>query len=135
MIPGWLILALSEIGNAEGRNHERIAEYKKMGTCAGTPDTVPWCADFMNWIMITSGNKGTGLSNARSFLTWGKPIDAPALGCVCVFSRGSDKAEGHVALYLDSHDGLIYCLGGNQGNRVGINAYDKKNLLGYRWTA
>jgi len=135
MIPLHLDIALNEIGQAEipgPGNNPRIAEYLKSVGLPGI-DVIPHCAAFVDWCLVQSGVKGTGSGLARSFLHWGFKIEEPKLGCVVVLRRGIDPVKGHVGFFLDASRGFIRILGGNQGDRVGINAYSTLRLLDYRW--
>ena len=71
--------------------------------------------------------------NARSFLKLGEEVFTPRIGDVVVFWRESISSwKGHVAFFIKETNEYIYVLGGNQGNKVGINAYRKERLLSYR---
>ena len=83
--------------------------------------------------MKQAGIKGTGLANARSWLTWGAKLEKPAEGCVVVLKRGLPPS-GHVTLFAaDNGDGTVKCLGGNQGDQVKYSNYPIADVLGYRW--
>lgn len=139
-IPYHLTIALTQIGTTEilgKESNSKIDEYLKSVNIPGN-DEIPWCAAFANWVLLEANLPGTGLPNARSFLDYRRggsmdtKIAKPELGCLVIFSRGSQSWQGHVGFYLDYYRGLIRILGGNQKNRVGINAYSTKKLLGYR---
>jgi len=135
MIPRHLAVALKEIGimEVEGNNsNPRINEYLESVGMRGD-DEIPWCAAFVNWALEQVDVLGTKSPAARSFLTWGYRINDPMLGCIVVLKRGSGSWQGHVGIFLDDYKGYIRILGGNQLNRVGINAYPKIKLLGFRW--
>jgi hypothetical protein len=85
--------------------------------------------------MATSGHKlAQEPLRARSWLTWGKPLEKPIPGCVVVLKRGNNPHQGHVGLYVQpGKDGTIYVLGGNQGDAVTIAKFRKSSVLGYRW--
>lgn len=93
-----------------------------------------WCAIFINKMLQTAGIKGTGKANARSFLNWGYSTQTPKKGDIVVFWRGKKTSwKGHVGLYWgEAEDGYIYCLGGNQSNKVSVAKYPKYRVLGYR---
>lgn len=139
--PVHLAIAFNEIGVAEipgPGNNPRIAEYLKSVSLPGI-DKIPHCAAFVNWVVKGGdlrgykGVDGTESGMARSFLQWGYPLLDPVLGCVVVLKRGLNPKKGHVGFYLDHSRGFIRILGANQGDRVGINAYAKTRLLGYRY--
>lgn len=129
-------LARAELGVKEipgEGNNPRIIEYAKHTTLKASADAVPWCAAFANFITDSAGFPGTGLANARSFLKWGVKLDKPVLGCVVVFKRGK-APKGHVAFcdHEDISNGIIRCIGGNQGDAVKVSRFPVADVLGYR---
>ncbi|HYE86361.1 MAG TPA: TIGR02594 family protein [Vicinamibacterales bacterium] len=101
-----------------------------------TNDDTPWCALFLNRVCLACqlplSGSGYELLRAKSFLTWGQPLSAPALGAVLVFKR----PEGfHVGLYVGERADAYCVLGGNQGNSVGLTWIAKDRLEGCRWPA
>ena len=135
MIPLHLIRAFNYIGIKEipgKESHPKIAEWLHD---IGLPETdeFAWCAAAMHGILKESGIEGTGKPLARSYLNWGIVLDKPRTGCLAIIERGDESWMGHAALYIDGHDSLIYCLGGNQMNRFGISMYLENKVLGYRW--
>ncbi|WP_234842779.1 TIGR02594 family protein [Sinorhizobium meliloti] len=96
------------------------------------PRVTPWCAAFVNAVLGAQGIEGTGKLNARSFLNFGMPTDAPKPGDIVVMSRGSG-AQGHVGFFQGyDANGNILVLGGNQSNSVKVSAYGIDRLLGFR---
>jgi uncharacterized protein (TIGR02594 family) len=70
---------------------------------------------------------------AKSWLGVGRPVDQPHLGDVVVLWREHPKSwKGHVGLFIRQTPNWVYLLGGNQGNRVSIQAYRRHRVLGYR---
>jgi uncharacterized protein (TIGR02594 family) len=96
------------------------------------PRITPWCAGFVNGVLGASGVQGTGKLNARSFLNFGMPTDRPKKGDVVVLGW-ADGVHGHVGFFqgFDSN-GRVRILGGNQGNRVSVQSFDPRHVLGYR---
>lgn len=135
MDPRWLLIALREMGVAETPgpgDNPRIVDYHAATLGRFRDDEVPWCSSFLNWCMAKAGFTPTGSAMARSWLTWGVPLDQPRLGAVTVFQRGTPPA-GHVGLHLAGDEELVWVLGGNQGDRVSVAPYPRARLLGYRW--
>lgn len=129
--------ALNEIGVSEkkgSRHEDRILEYFKGAGYSGIKDDeTAWCAAFANFILKQCGIKGSGKLNARSFMNVGTPCAEPKMGDIVVFWRESrDSWKGHVGFYIREDEKYIYCLGGNQNNKVGIDRYPKYRLLSYR---
>ncbi len=139
--PDWLLRARREIGIKEKvgpADHPRILQYFAETKIAPAMhhDSVPWCSAFACWVMEQSGIRSTRSAAARSWLTWGKPLDKPQKGCIVVFERKSadNPNAAHVAFYVgEAEDGSILVLGGNQANQVCIRPYAKDRLIGYRW--
>jgi uncharacterized protein (TIGR02594 family) len=144
--PPWLTIALDELKKGVAELHDpeenpRIVEYLKTTKLdppeAAESDETDWCSAFVNWCFEQCGIKGTGRSNARSWLGFGDRITTPRKGCVVVFKRPPNPAHGHVAFYIGevpgNQGGSIAVLGGNQGDAVTIATQRKKMFLGYRW--
>lgn len=124
--------AYAEMGQTEiagAKDNPRIVEYHQATSLKASDDETPWCASFVNWVLKQMGEKGTNSAAAKSFATWGKELAEPVRGCIAVFTR---DGGGHVAFVDHVAGDMIYCLGGNQSNKVCISAYAKSRLLGYR---
>ena len=117
----------------KGKNHNpRILQYHNATSLKASTDEVPWCSSFVNYIVQKSGDKGTESAMARSWEKWGKEIEKPVPGCIVVFSRGSDKRFGHVAIFCYETKKNIYVIGGNQSDSVNITPYSKSKFVTYR---
>jgi uncharacterized protein (TIGR02594 family) len=138
-LPPWYELALAERGVKEapgGANNPAVqAYYKDSGHAEIKHDSVPWCAAFVGAMLKRAGLKPSGSLLARSYLAWGKKLAQPKRGAIVVLSRGSSSWQGHVAFFEREEKGRIFCLGGNQSDRVSLASYPKSRLLGYRWPA
>jgi uncharacterized protein (TIGR02594 family) len=135
--PKWMRLARSEIGTKEvvGPEHNPsvLAYFRDAGFPEINDDETAWCAGFTNAMLQRAGYAGSKSLAARSFLTWGKPVDKPYPGCIAVFSRGDPRSwTGHVGFYVGESGGNVQVLGGNQSNQVSIAPQAKSRLLGYR---
>lgn len=85
----------------------------------GLTDDVAWCAAFVGSCLAECGLQGSGNLMARSYVNWGRkvsPQDAGA-GDVAVIPRGKPP-QGHVFIVTDIRDGIVYGIGGNQGDAV-----------------
>lgn len=138
--PKWLELGRAEIGTHETPgaqdNPKIMGYYRDAGHPEIKHETVAWCAAWVGAMLERSGTPSAKSLSARDYLNWGKKLDKPQLGCVCVFSRGDPRSwEGHVGFYAgeDISGDFILLLGGNQGDQVSIAKQSKKRLLGYRW--
>lgn len=134
-----LKIAFAELGTEEMQGSEHnpeILKYaKETGISGITSDEIPWCSTFVNWVAWKAGLQYSGKPNARSWLNVGTRVTAPEPGDIVVFWRESPESwKGHVGIFLGiSHDKKrVYCLGGNQGNRVSVSAYRLNTVLAYQ---
>lgn len=136
--PKYAQLAYSYIGQKEvpgSKSNPLILRWIQDFLGWGDDDgKVAWCAIFINTMLKEAGIEGTGKANARSFLDWGRTVETPRRGDIVVFERGGRSSwKGHVGIYWgEAGDGSIYCLGGNQSDKVSIASYSKSRILGYR---
>lgn len=114
--------------------HRNILSFFIEETTGGeiNPETTAWCAAFVNAALGATGEQGTGQLTARSFLNWGRSVDVPQRGDIVVLERGDEPWMGHVGFYVREDKNYVYVLGGNQGNQVSIQRYNKNRLLGVR---
>lgn len=135
--PTWLQKARLLIGVAEipGPRHsaEVLQMWRDIKRGGIRDDETPWCAAFVGAVLERSGIRSSRFESARSYLTWGEKLDAPALGAVAVFTR---DGGGHVGFVVGVEpDGDLLILGGNQSNAVNVRAFSPKRLSGLRWPA
>lgn len=135
--PPWLARAWAEFGQKEWRgnaDNPRIIDlFRDVGHADGARDEVPWCAAFLGACLERAGHAGTRSLRARSYLTWGQSIAEPRLGAVAVLSRGSDPALGHVGFLVGETPEALLLLGGNQGDAVTVEPFNRVRLLALRW--
>ena len=130
----WVDFAIEELGvkEVQGKgNNPRVLQYHAVSG-GFSEDSVPWCASFVNFIMIKAGYKGPKYpARAKSWLKFGKSSIKPVLGSIAVKSR---KGGGHVAFVLgeDKSGEYVYCLGGNQSDAVNVKKYKKSAFLDFR---
>ena len=137
--PRWLELAWADLGVTEASgaadNPDVVRYYADAGHPEVRHDEVAWCAAFVGACLERAGLQGTRSLAARSYLDWGTPLDEPRIGAVAVLSRGSDPSLGHVGFLLAMNASRIVLLGGNQGDAVSVQSFDRSRLLGLRWPA
>lgn len=135
-LPEHLKIAMKELGVRElagSKHNPRIIEYHKATSLKATQDEISWCSSFVNWCLLQAGKNGTDNAAARSFLQWGNPVEKAKVGDVVVFWRVKKNGwQGHVAFYIEENSTAVKVLGGNQGNEVCYQWYNKSQLLGYR---
>lgn len=131
-------IAARELGQKEiqGGENPRILEYWRATDTKVSSDETPWCAAFVNWVLMKAGIDGTFSPLAKSFLHWkgGNPIKIQNAmrGDVVVLERAKPHPTfGHVA-FFDSYDApinTIRLLGGNQSNSVSISSYPVTRVI------
>ena len=134
----WLVKARSYLGLKEykGREHNTtIVNWWIRIQQVFRDDETPWCAAFVGGVLEEVGIASTKKANARSYTTWGRLLDKPAVGCIVVFWRGKKSGwKGHVGFVTGKDEkGRLLVLGGNQSDAVNIKAFPKSRVLSYRW--
>jgi len=134
-LPPWLKEALLDLGKgvteiAGPEDNPDIVQAHSYTTLGAKDDETPWCSSEMCKWMERAGIPSTKSAAAASWGTWGRELKNGQLGCVVVMSR---TGGNHVALYLDEDDVGVYCLGGNQGNRVSVRRYSWDRVSHFRW--
>ena len=120
--------------------HERTDRAELAAYVGVDPVRTEWCAAFVNAVLeesnIISNNNHKYPLTARAFLDWGTIVGDPQPGDIVVFPRGNQGWQGHVGFYLKTANinGVEYylILGGNQRNKVGVEAYRANTALGIR---
>jgi uncharacterized protein (TIGR02594 family) len=133
--PLWLTEARKLIGVREipGVNHHPaiVQMWRSIRRSGIKDDETPWCAAFVGHCLERAGIVSSRFESARSYSTWGQPLQAPVVGCIAVFTR---QGGGHVGFVTGvDRSGNLLILGGNQGNEVNIRAFPLTRLTGYRW--
>lgn len=139
MKPIWLLVAEAFVGLREVSGPQSSPVILRWVAATGAPqwyddDDKPWCALFLNRVLlacrIPMSGTGYALLRAKSFETWGRPLTAPSIGAVLVFTR---DGGGHVGLYLGENADNFLVLGGNQRNEVSETWIAKARLSAIRW--
>jgi uncharacterized protein (TIGR02594 family) len=140
--PKWLQTALEYVGTAEitGRadNPVIMQFYRDCGHDEIEHDEVAWCAAFVGACLKRAGKPTSApvVTNllARSYLKYGKKLDAPVPGCIAVWARGKPPS-GHVGFVVkvNAENGTIKTIEGNVGNQVQWGTHRISDALGYRW--
>ncbi len=132
---GWRELGQNEQAGAAAQNARILALYRDCGHAEIRNDEVAWCAAFIGASLERAGIASTRSLLARSYLNWGKALEAGQLGAVAVLERGSDPSQGHVGFFIGETGDSLILLGGNQSDAVTVAAFPKGRLLGLRWPA
>lgn len=133
----WIEEMLSVFGLHEARDNARLRAWLKSdGATLGNPAGLPWCGDAVETAIRNAipdepftGDLKANPYWARNWLGFGV-ICQPVYGAVAVFERGSG---GHVGFIVGQDARSWHVLGGNQGDKIGVTAIDKRRLLGCRW--
>jgi uncharacterized protein (TIGR02594 family) len=128
-------IAMAELGQQEikGEVHNpRIVEYHKVTTLAAKNDETNWCSAFVCWCLEQAGIRSTRMANARSYLDWGQDVKSPYEGCIVVIKRGYEPWMGHVGFMVKTTKEHVYILGGNQGDKVSVQAFPLYRVLSFR---
>lgn len=143
--PIWLVHALKDNGLREVRGGEnpRIIEMDSYTTLKAKEDEIAWCSAALCCWFEEVHISSTKSAAAISWATWGKGLDEPKEGCVCVVRHkksGNDKATGstsgyHVALWLGQDRDYVYLFGGNQSDSVKKSSFPLKDyeIVALRW--
>jgi uncharacterized protein (TIGR02594 family) len=132
--PKWLELARADVGTREIHGPQTNAKIKKWLVALKawwSDDEAPWCGVALAaWMQQSNQSYPKDYYRALSWLNWGEPSAKPVEGCVVIFARAGG---GHVAL-LEAlgEDGRLLCTGGNQGDEVSTDWFDKTRVVGYR---
>jgi len=121
---------------AGSRNNPQIIKYfSETGHENIKNEETSWCAAYMNWCAKKAGLDYPENLLARSWLNIGQEVESPQLGDIVVFWRNKKNSwTGHVSLFIykDEKQNKIYCLGGNQNEKVCIAPYPAETVLAYR---
>jgi len=131
----WIVAARNYLGTAEVHGSGTAPLIRTWLTSLKawwTDDETPWCGTFVAACMKEAGIlPAKNWYRAMGWLDWGTPIARPVPGCVVVYAR---TGGGHVGFVVGRDGtGRIMTLGGNQGDRVSIAAFDPLRVAGYRW--
>jgi uncharacterized protein (TIGR02594 family) len=106
-----------------------VAEARRwIGTNPTTRATL-WCARFMNFVLGRLGLPGTASDLAKSFASYGKPLERPKVGAIAVMNR---KGGGHVGVVSGfDKDGDPIIISGNYSRRVAEAVYARSRIITY----
>ncbi len=138
-VPPWLRLAQADLGIVEGvgksNNPKVLAMFADAGFAGIKDDAVAWCAAATGSWLKRAGIAPSGSLAARSYERWGVGLKEPALGAIATKKRGNSAWQGHVGLVVGASATQIFLLGGNQGDRVSVAAFPRKEFTSFRWPA
>lgn len=139
MEPSWLKFARKELGTKEvpghGNNPTVVNYFNEAQHPEIKQDEVPWCAAFVGAMLKRAGIKPSGSLMARSYEQWGQTLVKPVLGCVGVKKRPGAGFVGHVGFVVGLTSDTVILLGGNQGDKVSIASFKRREFTAFRWPA
>jgi uncharacterized protein (TIGR02594 family) len=130
----WMAVAMKEATKWAGKKEAIITKtdnfHHEIGL-RGDLENTPWCASFVNYCLMESGNPYEKSASSQFPISSKKflCIDKPIYGAIMVLKNyfaGTNKAHGsgHVTfVYGISDNGKVVCLGGNQGDRIKLSGY------------
>lgn len=98
-------------------------------------DETSWCSSYLCWCAQNAKLESSTSLLARSWLDIGSAVESPKTGDIVIFWREKQKSwQGHVSVFIneDPITGQVFCLGGNQDDKVCVKAYPTEQVLGYR---
>jgi len=131
----YIQYAINELGVHEipGKgSNRRVEQYHSAVGYPNWSDDVPWCASFVGFIMLKAGYSLPELpARALSWKNFGKKVSKPIYGAIAVKKR---KGGGHVTFVVGTlkNSNYLVCLGGNQGDKVGLSIYHKSKFKYFR---
>lgn len=140
--PTWLTRARKEIGVKEISGLKHNLSVLQYGVDARVPDAssdeIPWCAWFVGAILEREGITGTHSALAKSYASkgWGENLPKTELrpGAIVVLNRvGGADWQGHTGFAMGENDTHVWLLGGNQANKVGVDAFPKSRIAAVKW--
>jgi len=106
--------------------------FKSFGFGGIKNDETAWCSAFVGSVLSRMGLRTNANLLARSWLNALPKTDSPRMGDICILWRDKkDGIFGHVGFFIRKDDNFVYLLGGNQGNKVGIDKFPISRVLGY----
>lgn len=126
-------IGMSEVVGTKAHNPTILGWLRKLGAWWAEDET-PWCGVFVGAVLQASNRKVVKhWYRAKDWVNGGTQLSKPAYGCLVVFNR---NGGGHVGFVVGQDaKGNLMVLGGNQGNRVTIAAFDRSRVVAYVWAS
>jgi len=134
-LPPWIVEAKKLIGIKEikgiAHSQEVLKMWRDIKRGGIKDDETAWCAAYVGASLERAGIVSTRYESAKSYLSWGVELPAPAFGAVAVLTR---DGGGHVGFVVGIDNAKhILLLGGNQSDAVNVRAFDAKRVVSYRY--
>lgn len=142
----WIREARANIGVSEKKGEEHnpliikwlieIDAYPKANRAWWREDETPWCGVFVahclgsqDRFVVPHWYRAKAWADSDLMTK----LDKPAYGSIVVFNR---KGGGHVGFVVGkTKDDKLMVLGGNQGDKVGISAFNNERVIGFYWAS
>lgn len=126
-------VAQPTIGLSEGRDSGAIRKLlRDNGVKDINPDTVAWCAAYLDAMLGAGGMKQHGSLRAADYLGYGTPTDAPGRGDIAVFKPLARGSSGHVGIVDRVENGRVHYIAGNDGGAVSASSLPLSKVAGFR---
>lgn len=140
--PPWLDKAISLLGVHEAPGDaDNPVIIGWAAVCGGNikknylHDSTAWCALFVNYCLISTGQQGDDSLMALDFGKWGRRLQGPAVGAIVTKRRPSAGAgAGHVMI-VGGRDGQgrLVGVGGNTSDEVKQQTFTLDEVVSYSW--
>jgi uncharacterized protein (TIGR02594 family) len=96
-------------------------------------DATPWCGGTIAGVLSECNLPHAIVKDPLAAVNWlnlATKLDEPRVGAIVVFKR----TGGHHVTVVKKFDATtLWCLGGNQSDKICTVKYKRKDALGYRW--
>jgi hypothetical protein len=76
---------------------------------------------------------GTKDAQPASWLQWGQPVTEPIAGAIAVFKSSQPTKPVRVGFFLLATENYVIVFTGDIASSIGLVAFNKTDLLEYRW--
>jgi len=141
----WFDIARAEQKAGVKEPDARILEYFNAIHFDTNTTKTPWCAAFVSFCMLKSGNKKAADSvpnqapaRAATWRNWGEalPLNSTEIpqGAVVVLSpTEKNDSSGHVSFFVSGNQNTVTLLGGNQSDAVRESTYARSRVVAIQW--
>lgn len=141
----WFDVALAEKQKGIKEPNPRILEYFNAIHFDTNTTKTPWCAAFVSFCMLKSGNQKVAASvpnlapaRAATWREWGETLppnstEIPQGAVVVLSPTEKNDGSGHVSFFVRGDKKTVTLLGGNQSDAVKESTYSRSRVVAIRW--
>jgi uncharacterized protein (TIGR02594 family) len=141
----WFDVAKAEQQRGVKEPDPRILEYFNAIHFDTNTTKTPWCAAFVSFCMLKSGNQKVAASvpnqapaRAATWRNWGETLppnstEIPQGAVVVLSPTEKNDSSGHVSFFLRGDKNSVTLLGGNQSDAVKESTYSRSRVVAIRW--